>query len=84
MSTDRPIKITRPGPFTMAQQAQNDHYPDEESLALAYAAAVNDEARDLKAAGADVVQIDEPYLQARPELEAMVAGTAIVRDGLAG
>src|SRR5216117_4281788 len=51
-STDRPIKITLPGPFTMAQQAQNDHYPDDASLALAYAAAVNEEARDLKAAGA--------------------------------
>ncbi len=66
-NTARPIKITLPGPFTMTQQAQNDHYPDEESLALAYADAVNEEARDLKAAGADVVQIDEPYLQARPE-----------------
>src|SRR5438309_11101847 len=62
-NTDRPIKITLPGPFTMAQQAQNDHYPDEKSLALAYAEAVNEEARELKAAGADVVQIDEPYLQ---------------------
>src|SRR5437773_5018459 len=66
-NTDRRIKITLPGPFTMTQQAQNDHYPDEQSLALAYAAAVNEEARDLKSAGADVVQIDEPYLQARPE-----------------
>jgi 5-methyltetrahydropteroyltriglutamate--homocysteine methyltransferase len=66
-NTDRPIKITLPGPFTMAQQAQNDHHADEESLALAYAETVNEEARDLKAAGADVVQIDEPYLQARPE-----------------
>jgi 5-methyltetrahydropteroyltriglutamate--homocysteine methyltransferase len=66
-NTDRPIRITLPGPFTMAQQAQNDYYPDEESLVLAYAEAVNEEARDLKAAGADVVQIDEPYLQARPE-----------------
>ena len=65
--TDRRIKITVPGPFTMAQQAQNDHYGDERSLALAYAEAVNEELRDLKAAGADVVQIDEPYLQARPE-----------------
>jgi 5-methyltetrahydropteroyltriglutamate--homocysteine methyltransferase len=65
--TDRRIKITVPGPFTMAQQAQNDHYTDGRSLALAYAEAVNDELRDLKAAGADVVQIDEPYLQARPE-----------------
>jgi len=65
--TERRIKITVPGPFTMTQQAQNDHYPDERSLALAYAEAVNEELRDLKAAGADVVQIDEPYLQARPE-----------------
>src|SRR5207247_1306653 len=65
--TDRRIKITVPGPFTMTQQAQNDHYADDRSLALAYAEAVNGELRDLKAAGADVVQVDEPYLQARPE-----------------
>ena len=66
-NTDRRIKITLPGPFTMAQQAQDDHYGDGEALVLAYAAAVNEEAHDLKAAGADVIQIDEPYLQARPE-----------------
>src|SRR5688500_6423981 len=65
--TDRRTKITVPGPFTMTQQAQNDHYADDRTLALAYAEAVNEELRDLKAAGADVVQIDEPYLQARPE-----------------
>jgi 5-methyltetrahydropteroyltriglutamate--homocysteine methyltransferase len=65
--TDRMIKITLPGPFTMAQQAQNDFYRDEEELIMAYAAAVNEEAKDLKAAGADVIQLDEPYLQARPE-----------------
>jgi 5-methyltetrahydropteroyltriglutamate--homocysteine methyltransferase len=65
--TERPIRVTVPGPFTMSQQAQNDHYPDLRSLALAYADAVNEELRDLVAAGADVVQIDEPYLQARPE-----------------
>lgn len=65
--TDRPVKMTIPGPFTMAQQAQNDFYPDERAAALAYAAAVNAEVRDLFAAGADIVQIDEPYLQARPE-----------------
>ena len=65
--TDRRIKITVPGPFTMTQQAQDDHYGDARTLALAYAEAVNEELRDLKAAGADVVQIDEPYLQARPE-----------------
>ena len=59
--------MTVPGPFTMSQQAQNDHYPDAESTAMAYAAAVNEEIRDLLAAGADLVQIDEPYMQARPE-----------------
>ena len=66
-NTDRMIKITVPGPFTMSQQAQNDFYDDEEEMALDYAAAVNDEIKDLFAAGADVVQIDEPYMQARPE-----------------
>ena len=81
--TDRRIKITVPGPFTMTQQAQNDHYPDERSLALAYAGAVNEELRDLKAAGADVVQIDEPYLQARPEPAREYAVEAIDR-ALAG
>ena len=84
--TDRRIKITVPGPFTMAQQAQNDHYADERNLALAYADAVNDELRDLKAAGADVVQIDEPYLQARPEAARAYALEAIDRalDGIDG
>jgi 5-methyltetrahydropteroyltriglutamate--homocysteine methyltransferase len=84
--TDRRIKITVPGPFTMTHQAQNDHYPDERSLALAYAEAVNDELRDLKAAGADVVQIDEPYLQARPEPARAYAVEAIDRalDGIEG
>jgi 5-methyltetrahydropteroyltriglutamate--homocysteine methyltransferase len=66
-NTDRTIKITVPGPFTMSQQAQDDHYGDPEALAMAYAEAVNAEARDLFAAGADIVQFDEPYLQARPE-----------------
>ena len=55
-----------PGPFTMLQQAQNDFYDSEEEAAMDYAAAVNEEIRDLFAAGADVVQIDEPYMQARP------------------
>ena len=81
--TDRRIKITVPGPFTMTQQAQNDHYDDERSLALAYAEAVNEELRDLQAAGADVVQIDEPYLQARPEPAREYALEAIDR-ALAG
>jgi 5-methyltetrahydropteroyltriglutamate--homocysteine methyltransferase len=84
--TDRRIKITVPGPFTMTQQAQNDHYADERSLALGYADAVNEELRDLKAAGADVVQIDEPYLQARPEAAREYALEAIDRalDGIEG
>lgn len=66
-NTDRLRKITVPGPFTMTQQAQNDHYPHPAAAAMDYAAAVNAEARELYAAGADLVQIDEPYLQARPE-----------------
>jgi 5-methyltetrahydropteroyltriglutamate--homocysteine methyltransferase len=84
--TDRRIKITVPGPFTMTQQAQNDHYADEPSLALAYAEAVNEELRDLKDAGADVVQIDEPYLQARPEPAREYAIEAINRalEGIEG
>ena len=84
--TTRRIKITVPGPFTMTQQAQDDHYGDARSLALAYAEAVNDELRDLKAAGADVVQIDEPYLQARPEPARAYALEAIDRalDGIDG
>ena len=84
--TDRPIKMTVPGPFTMTQQAQNDHYPDEPSTALAYAAAVNEEIRDLFAAGADMVQIDEPYLQARPEKAREYGVRALERalDGITG
>jgi 5-methyltetrahydropteroyltriglutamate--homocysteine methyltransferase len=66
-NTSRTIKMTVPGPFTMSQQAQNDFYKDEGEMALDYAAAVNAEIKDLFAAGADVVQIDEPYMQARPE-----------------
>jgi 5-methyltetrahydropteroyltriglutamate--homocysteine methyltransferase len=84
--SDRRIKITVPGPFTMTQQAQDDHYGDGRSLALAYAEAVNEELRDLKAAGADVVQIDEPYLQARPEPAKEYALEAIDRalEGIEG
>jgi len=65
--TDRRIKMTVPGPFTMTQQAQNEFYDNEVDLALDYAAAVNAEVKSLFAAGADVVQLDEPYMQARPE-----------------
>jgi 5-methyltetrahydropteroyltriglutamate--homocysteine methyltransferase len=83
---DRRIKITVPGPFTMTQQAQNDHYASDRELALAYAEAVNEELRDLKAAGADVVQIDEPYLQARPDAAREYAVEAIDRalEGIEG
>src|SRR5262245_13544569 len=66
-NTDRKIKATVPGPYTMSQQAQNDFYPSDEDMAMDYAAAVNAEIRDLFAAGADIVQIDEPYMQARAE-----------------
>jgi 5-methyltetrahydropteroyltriglutamate--homocysteine methyltransferase len=84
-NTRLPIRITVPGPFTMAQQAQDDFYGDEAELALAFAAAVNEEARELAAAGADVVQIDEPYLQARPEQARAYALAAIdaALDGVA-
>jgi 5-methyltetrahydropteroyltriglutamate--homocysteine methyltransferase len=71
--------MTVPGPFTMTQQSQNDHYSSDRDLALAYAEAVNEELQDLKAAGADVVQIDEPYLQARPEAAREYALDAIER-----
>ena len=84
--TDKPIKITLPGPFTMAQQAQNDFYPDAGSMAMAFAAAVNEELRDLFAAGVDIVQFDEPYVQARPDAAREYAVDAINRalDGAAG
>ncbi|MCZ6629307.1 MAG: 5-methyltetrahydropteroyltriglutamate--homocysteine methyltransferase [SAR324 cluster bacterium] len=65
--TERMVKMTVPGPFTMSQQAQNDYYDSEAAAAMDYAQAVNAEIKDLFAAGADIVQIDEPYLQARPE-----------------
>lgn len=81
--SDAPVKLTLPGPFTLTQQAQNDHYPDNESLAMAYADALNAEIRDLFAAGIDVVQIDEPYLQARPD-EARAYGVAAIDRALAG
>jgi 5-methyltetrahydropteroyltriglutamate--homocysteine methyltransferase len=65
--TDRPIKVTVPGPFTLSSLVDNEHYPDTLSLAMAFAAVVNEELRDLEAAGADVLQLDEPYLQAWPD-----------------
>jgi len=82
-NTDRMIKITVPGPFTMAQQAQNDFYASEAEMAQDYAVAVNAEIRDLFAAGADIVQIDEPYMQARPE-KARDYGVAALQTALDG
>jgi 5-methyltetrahydropteroyltriglutamate--homocysteine methyltransferase len=85
-NTDRRIKATLPGPFTMSQQAQDDYYHDEEQLAMSLAEAVNEEVRALFAAGADVVQLDEPYLQARSEKAHRFAIKAINRalEGITG
>ncbi|WP_376092930.1 5-methyltetrahydropteroyltriglutamate--homocysteine methyltransferase [Roseomonas sp. CCTCC AB2023176] len=82
-NTDRRTKITLPGPFTMSQQAHDEHYGDEEAMAMAYAEAVNAEARDLFAAGVDVVQIDEPWMQARPE-QASRYGVRVLNRALEG
>ncbi|HLA20757.1 MAG TPA: 5-methyltetrahydropteroyltriglutamate--homocysteine methyltransferase, partial [Pseudolabrys sp.] len=85
-NTDRTIKITVPGPFTMSQQAQNDFYKDEQEMVLDYAAAVNAEIKDLFAAGADIVQIDEPYMQARPDKARQIGlkGLNAALDGVKG
>ena len=85
-NTDRTIKVTVPGPYTMSQQAQNDFYKDPEEMALDYAAAVNEEIKDLFAAGADIVQIDEPYMQARPQNARAYGIKALNRalDGVTG
>jgi 5-methyltetrahydropteroyltriglutamate--homocysteine methyltransferase len=77
--TDRPAKITLPGPFTMAQQAKNEFYRDIEELAMDFAVAVNEEARELQAAGADVIQLDEPWLRNDPEGAKRFAVSAINR-----
>lgn len=82
-NTSRRIKITVPGPFTMSQQAQNDFYDDEIELAHDYAEAVNTEVKDMFTAGADVVQIDEPYMQARPE-KARKFGIDVLNHALDG
>jgi 5-methyltetrahydropteroyltriglutamate--homocysteine methyltransferase len=84
--TLRLIKITVPGPFTMSQQAQNEHYCNEAEMALDYAAAVNAEIKDLFAAGADIVQIDEPYMEAHPEKARRFGLASLERalDGVTG
>src|SRR5438270_6631679 len=83
-STDRKAKITLPGPFTMTQQAKNEFYQDQEELAMDFAAAVNEEARDLQKAGADVIQLDEPWLRNDPDAARRFAVKAINRafDGI--
>jgi 5-methyltetrahydropteroyltriglutamate--homocysteine methyltransferase len=85
-NTDRMTKITLPGPFTMAMQAKNEFYEDDEAMAMAYAEVVNAELHDLKAAGADVVQLDEPWLQAKPEQAAKYGIKAVNRalEGIEG
>ena len=83
-NTDREIKITLPGPFTMTQQAQDDYYGgDQRAMALDYARAVNEEVKDMFAAGADVVQIDEPYMQARAEIAREFA-VEVIAEALKG
>ncbi|MSQ63076.1 MAG: 5-methyltetrahydropteroyltriglutamate--homocysteine methyltransferase [Betaproteobacteria bacterium] len=82
-NTTRKVKITVPGPFTMSQQAQNDFYKSDAECALDYAAALNEEIAELFAAGADVVQVDEPYMQARPE-KAREYGLAALNRALEG
>ena len=85
-NTDRAIKITVPGPFTMSMQTQDDFYKDEVKLAMDYAIAVNEEIKDLFAAGADIIQIDEPYMQARPDKAGEFGVAALNRalEGVAG
>src|SRR3569833_2325988 len=78
-NTDRAAKITLPGPFTMSQQAKNEFYKDDEELAMAFAEAVNAEALDLQKAGADVIQLDEPWVRNNPELAKRYAVKAINR-----
>src|SRR5580658_4942077 len=85
-NTDRAVKATLPGPFTMGKQAQDDYYKDEEAVAMAYAAAVNAEIKDLFAAGADVVQVDEPWMQQHPDKARRYGLKALDRalDGVTG
>ncbi len=85
-NTGRAVKATLPGPFTMGRQAQDDYYKDEEAVALAYAEAVNAEVKDMFAAGADVVQIDEPWMQQHPDKARRYGLKALDRalDGITG
>ena len=85
-NTERTVKMTVPGPFTMSKQAQNEFYTSEEEMALDYAAAVNDEIKDLFSAGADIVQIDEPWMQQHPDKAREYGLKALDRslDGVTG
>jgi 5-methyltetrahydropteroyltriglutamate--homocysteine methyltransferase len=85
-NTSLPIKITLPGPFTLSQQVADEHYGDDEALGFAFAAVVNEEVLALKAAGADIVQLDEPWLDARPEAASRYAVRVIDRalEGIPG
>jgi 5-methyltetrahydropteroyltriglutamate--homocysteine methyltransferase len=78
-NTDKPAKITMPGPFTMSQQAQNEFYKDDDEMVMDYAIAVNEELRDLQAAGADVIQLDDPWVRSNPEAAKRIAVKAINR-----
>src|ERR1700744_5277954 len=78
-NTDHAAKITLPGPFTMSQQAKNEFYKDDEELAMAFAEAVNAEALELEKAGADVIQLDEPWVRNNPDLARRYAVKAINR-----
>ena len=84
--TEKPIKVTIPGAFTMAKMALDEHYGDQEALIMAYADVLNEEVREMKAAGADVIQIDEPHMQAHPKEAGRFGIAAIDRalDGIAG
>jgi len=79
LNTDRVAKMTLPGPFTMSQQARNEFYSDDEELAMAFAEAVNAEALDLQKAGADIIQLDEPWVRNNPELAKRYAVKAVNR-----
>ena len=82
-NTGNPTKITLPGPFTLSRQAKNAFYADEEALVMDYAVAVNEELRDLKASGVDVVQLDEPWVRTDPE-KALRYGVPAINRALQG
>jgi len=86
VNTSKPVKMTMPGPFTMSKQAQNDYYASDEEMALDFAVAVNAEIKDLFAAGADIVQVDEPWMQQHPDAARAYGLKALDRalDGVTG